>query len=110
MDEELTPIQQSITETGRRFFRLNEDTYVILCAEIDERRGFPSPTGDTIRSLALPEEATRVHEGDDILVSVETWRILPEDEEMLAPALEIGQVIELTYSEYNDLLPPQLNI
>jgi hypothetical protein len=88
---------------GRRCFKLSEPVYVELCKEIDARRGFPSPTGDTLRSLPLPEDAPRSTDGD-ILVNVEVWRIEEGDETMLAEVISNGLVEEITEEEYFEYL------
>lgn len=101
--EPLTPLQQSAATTGRRFFRLSEEVYAVLCSEIDQRRGFPAGEGTrapTIRGLPLPEKCKRAENGD-VLISVETWRIESADEEMLDSAKEVNLVTELTWEEFS---------
>jgi hypothetical protein len=106
MSDELTPLQQSAAETGRRFFRTSEQVYAMLCADIDHRRGFPAPSGDTLRSLPLPEDTIRDATGM-VLVSVETWRIEEADNLMLAATIAAGHGEELTAAEYEAAKPKE---
>jgi hypothetical protein len=108
MDETpLTPLQQSARDTGRRFFSAPEPIYTALCLQIDERRGFPAGEGTaavTERGLPLPENCLVTDTGD-ILISSETWRILPADEEMLVAAIASNMINEHTLAEYEALSP-----
>jgi hypothetical protein len=101
---DLPPLALSVHLTGRRYFRVSPSAYPELCAQLDERRGFPSPTGDTLRSLPLADDCPKTEDGD-ILISSEIWRFLPEDESMVTDAISAGHVIELTNEEFAALMP-----
>lgn len=107
MSEDPTPLtlEESIAATGRRYFRIAEAAYNTLCAEIDARRGFPSPSGDTLRSFPLPADSTRAENGD-ILLSLETWRIHESDEALFQSAITSEAATELTHEAFAELLPP----
>lgn len=72
----LTPLQESVARTGRRYFRAAPEVYTLLCSEIDTRRGFPAGVeteAKTLMSFPSAEDAPKAENGD-VLVSVETWR------------------------------------
>jgi hypothetical protein len=100
--EPLTPLQESAARTGRRFWRvLTDEGYLMLCGQIDERHGFPAGVGTqavTLQGLPPIEQAQRSIDGE-ILVSLETWRILPADEVMAQQAEAAGMVVEITDEE-----------
>lgn len=102
--EPLTPLQESISLTGRRYFKTNSFIYEQLCIYIDNIREFPDPNGYTLRSLPLVEDTIKA-EDNDILISVEIWRMTSVDDAILLPHIEENRVIELTIHEYNQLLP-----
>jgi hypothetical protein len=105
---ETTPpqtLEESIATTGRRYFRIAEAAYAALCEDFDTRRGYPTPSGDTLRFFPLPVDSTRA-ENDDILISVETWRIDEADETAIQAAITSDDATELTHEAFAELLPP----
>lgn len=96
-DAPLTPLQDSAARTGRRYFACLLPVYQALTAAIDESRGYP--IGTTIRGLPEAKDCQKDSDGR-VLISVETARITKEDNEMLAPVMQLGYVIEYTKEEY----------
>lgn len=105
--EPLTPLEQSAATTGRRYFVTAGVVYDALCQQIDANRGFPAGVGTkaaTLRGLP-PADKLPVDGQGRVLVNIDQWRITPDDEGMLAPAIAAGHVSELTAAEYASLLP-----
>lgn len=105
----LSPLQQSAADTGRRFFAAPEAVYRALCAQIDALGGYPVGVGSTaVTERALPEimKSTLRDAQDRILVSVETWRITPAHDQMIAGAIQAGQIVGLIHSEFQPVTNP----
>ena len=109
MDEELTPLELSRATTGRRFFRANPTVYAQLSAAIDTARGYPEGVGTAaVTTRGLPEPGNLpTTENGDVLLSIEAWRVTAADEQMLAPAIAAGAVVELTADDYAESQIPK---
>lgn len=101
-DVDNSPLAVSRRENGHRYFQLPESLYDIFRSLIRARRGYPR--GATLRGLQDPSELHRAANGD-ILVAVDFWRFEQEDEDMIAPGITSGVIIEYTKEAFAALLP-----
>jgi hypothetical protein len=108
-DTPLTPIEESRSKTGRRNYAVNPATYSVMASGVDAIRGYPHGEGtkaQTLRGLSPVDSLPVANDGSgDVLVSLETWRFVDADDQMLAPAIAAGLVTELTAEEYQALKP-----
>ena len=108
-DPILTPLEQSIADTGRRFFKVESNTYDQMAAGVDQIRGYPHGQPSkvvTLRGLPARLNLPITNDGSgSVLVSLETWRFSAADDALMAPAIAALLITELTKLEYEALKP-----
>ena len=106
---ELTPIEQSRAETGRRYFAVQPDVYLSLMAGVDQLRNFPRGIGTPAPTLTGLTPIDRLETANDgsgfVLLSLEVKRFTTADDPMIAQPISLGLLVELTKSEYMALRP-----
>lgn len=97
-------IEESIAQTGRRFFTADEAVHAAITPQLDATRGLPKGVGTRTPTLrAISELAKIPRDADDKLVfSIEADMIQPADQLALEPLLSDGSITEITVDEFND--------
>lgn len=96
-----------MTDETHRYFKCDGETYTQLAAAVDQSRGYPNGVGTravTLRGLPPFDELELANDGSGRgLIAIDKWRFKPEDDELLAPAIEAGLIEELTAEEFQNL-------
>ena len=106
---ELTPIEQSRAETGRRYFAGNPQVYLLMANEVNRTRNYPLGIGSratTLEGLMPIERLEVANDGSGyVLLSLEASRLSAEDDVMLSQPIQAGLIIEMTKAEFMALRP-----
>ena len=90
-----------------RFFKCDQVTYTQLAAAVDQSRGYPKGVGSkavTLRGLPPFDDLDLANDDSGRgLIAIDKWRFTPDDEEMLAPAIQAGLIEELTAEDFENL-------
>lgn len=93
-----------------RYFKCDKATYEQLSAAVDQSRGYPRGVGSkavTLRGLPPFGELTLANDNSGRgLIAIDKWRFTPDDEAMLAPAIQAGLIEELTKEEFEQFTFP----
>jgi len=106
---ELTPIEQSRAETGRRYFAVEPDTYIAMSQGVNQIRNYPKGINTIAQTLTglIPIEKLETANDDSsfVLTSLEVSRFTEADEAMMADPIALGLIIEMTKTEFDALKP-----
>ena len=106
---ELTPIEQSRAETGRRYFAVQPDVYREMCQGVDQIRNYPKGVNTIAQTLTglIPIEKLEIANDDSgfVLTSLEVSRFTKADEAMMANPIALGSIVEMTKAEFDTLRP-----
>lgn len=102
---ELTALEISRANTGRRFYIVDAATYVSLVAVMDSSRGYP----DEITTSVMPpvDELPDALDGSGKLVGVSTFSVGASEEALLDTAIAAGTLEEIEEVDFLALLPPR---
>ena len=93
-----------------RYFKCDQATYTQLAAAVDQSRGYPHGAGTravTLRGLPTFDELELANDDSGRgLIAIDKWRFTPDDEAMLAPAIQAGLIEELTKEEFEQFTFP----
>ncbi len=106
---ELTPIEQSRADTGRRYFAVHPNVYLGLAAGVNQTRNFPEGMGTpamTLTGLTPIERLKTANDGSGfVLLSLEVMRFTTADDGMIAEPVAMGLLVEKTKDEFMSLQP-----
>jgi len=96
-----------MTDETHRYFVCEAATYTQLASAVDQSRGYPHGVGTravTLRGLPPFDELTLANDDSERgLIAIDKWRFTPEDDELIAPAIQAGLIEELTKEEFDEL-------
>ena len=99
-------LEQSREESGFRHYLVEPQTYDNLSFAIDQTRGLPAGVGTiavTKRGVPLRENMPIAPNGF-VHITIDNWRLISTDDEMLAAPTAAGLVIEITKEEHDTIL------
>ena len=106
---ELTPIEQSRADTGRRYFAVEPDTYLAMSQGVDQIRNYPKGINTIAQTMTglIPIEKLETANDDSgfVMTSLEVSRFTEADEAMMANPIALGLIIEMTKAEFDALKP-----
>ena len=106
---ELTPIEQSRAETGRRYFAVEPDVYLEMSQGVNQIRNYPKGINTIAQTLTglIPIEKLETANDDSgfVLTSLEVSRFTETDEAMMADPISLGLIVEMTKAEFDTLKP-----